>query len=189
MCADAVAGDAALLYASHAPHLPPRPVLHPGAMADWHRLASRRALDAATTTTAWARITGQRAMPRNPRLRRAGERVIHGLAVGQHPIVIPSMAEDAPPAPRGAHHPPCPICRRLAPRTPRTRDSLHVLLHCWQTGQQLDLNGTTPSDTAEVGKLVAPILRDPEALLRELLSAGDLPGTIGDYLRPEVEPD
>eukprot|EP01063_Lacrimia_lanifica_P010854 TRINITY_DN1760_c0_g1_i1.p2 TRINITY_DN1760_c0_g1~~TRINITY_DN1760_c0_g1_i1.p2 ORF type:complete len:148 (+),score=9.88 TRINITY_DN1760_c0_g1_i1:298-741(+) len=145
--------------------------------AYWCRTARKDNLEK-TNDKAWTRITGGKRLEKNGMLRRAGERVIHGLACGQHPITIPAMTKGTP-KPKHNHHGPCPLCGA------ETRDAPHILLDCIGTGLSADL----PVPDEKRAEAMRKVLSQARDLIMKLVAYGDLPGKVNYYIKPEPEPD
>jgi ribonuclease HI len=175
------ADDLAKLAAEHfARHPPKQHYVHRGAITAHRRRTGAAVLRKETADTAWSRHTGSRRVIPPRELRRAGERVIMGLACGQHPLVIPRMSPDAPAPVPGSHHGWCPHCLTEDVPQQRLRDTAHILLFCPSTGMSPHLPDARPS--GDQAKEIHKILCDSQKLLSKLVNLKDLPGPLSHYI-------
>ena len=102
--------------------------VHRGAITARHRRFTKAKLLRETLEFAWHRHTGGRRVVPPRELRRAGERVIMGIACGQHPLVIPRMSGDPPIETlcSTSHHGWCPHCLNEEVPQQKLRDTAHT---------------------------------------------------------------
>jgi ribonuclease HI len=134
------------------------PDLPYGAISKRIAVQARERNVAAAIDTKWFANTGGKPT-KCTGTRREGERVIRGLATGQHWLLIPKMQTD------GQTDRACQHCG--APK----RDSQHLLVDCAITGS--------------IAPTVAEALSDPRAIIEKLVATGDLPGGLEKYLLPQ----
>eukprot|EP01063_Lacrimia_lanifica_P031808 TRINITY_DN531_c0_g1_i5.p1 TRINITY_DN531_c0_g1~~TRINITY_DN531_c0_g1_i5.p1 ORF type:complete len:878 (+),score=-7.35 TRINITY_DN531_c0_g1_i5:207-2840(+) len=178
--ADDVAGQAVDTIKSGHPNVPTQVPLHRGALQAFSRSQSKTALKKKAEQTRWRQHTGGTRL-RTENLTRAGERLIMGLACGQHPLVIGGWGPEAPPKMAGSSHPECPHCKKHD-GVAIERDTAHILLFCPATGEVPET--TRPDElTDDHTTLCREILTQPRTLINRLALIGDIPYDLSHYVR------
>jgi len=111
--------------------------------------------------------------------------VIHGLACGQHPLVLRALAPDG--AMTQGNHKPCGFCQAQGRVPAPVVDVEHLLLYCPTTGAA-PLEAGAPYSPQHRAKQLYELLSTPRALLEKLCALSLLEGAVLEYIRPR-EPD
>ena len=179
--ADTAAKAAVNLIKKEHPSVPPCLPLHRGAVVAYTYAQVRKQQRLKAVASKWGQHTdGARLTVQG--LTRDGERLIMGLACGQHPLVIGGWGPMAPPKRPGSSHPDCPHCLQHD-STSTDRDTPHVLLFCPTTGEIPEAMRLEDL-TADQKKLCRKLLNEPKDLLDRLHNVGDVPHPPQHYYRP-----
>eukprot|EP01063_Lacrimia_lanifica_P024218 TRINITY_DN3216_c1_g1_i4.p1 TRINITY_DN3216_c1_g1~~TRINITY_DN3216_c1_g1_i4.p1 ORF type:complete len:506 (+),score=-10.18 TRINITY_DN3216_c1_g1_i4:1052-2569(+) len=170
--ADEIAGDQADAFANTEEGLSGK-MLQRGAVTSQVRQDAKKRLVDKLGSLIYGRNTGGRRLDVRG-LTRAGERVVVGLACGQHLLLNPwvEKSRDGPARPAPVSQD-CPHCGRK-------RTSEHLLLECPVTGAP-----DYDEKVGEVGTAIRAILSSPRSLFERLIMAEDLRGKLSDFVREQ----